>query len=157
MEALHLGVIRMSRLRFAGLALFATMFAQTAIQTASAADDSTGTWLTQAGDAKVKVAKCGGALCGTVVWLRQPMDTDTGKPAVDSKNPNRALATRSIIGLQLFEGMRPDGANKWSGRIYNADDGQSYESHISLASPDTLKVEGCVGSMCGGESWSRAK
>lgn len=136
-----------------GLALAAFMFAQPAF----AADDAAGTWLTQAGDAKVKVSKCGTGLCGTVVWLRQPMDTDTGKPAVDNKNPNRALTARPIIGLQLFEGMRADGANRWSGRIYNADDGQSYESHVSVAGPDTLKVEGCVGSMCGGESWTRAR
>lgn len=126
-------------------------------QPAMAADDPTGTWLTQAGDAKIKVTKCGAELCGTVIWLKQPMDTDTGKPAVDNKNPNRALANRPIIGLQLFEGIRPDGPNKWSGRIYNADDGQSYTSHISVSGPDTLKVEGCVGSLCGGETWTRAR
>jgi uncharacterized protein (DUF2147 family) len=143
----------MSRSRFAGLALTAFLFAQPAL----AADDATGTWLTQAGDAKVKVAKCGGGLCGTIVWLRQPMDTDTGKPAVDNKNPDRALATRPILGLQLFEAMRPDGPNRWSGRIYNADDGQSYQSHISVAGPDALKVEGCVGALCGGETWSRTQ
>jgi uncharacterized protein (DUF2147 family) len=157
MKPTSLGVIMTSRLRFTGLALVALFAAQAAFQTALAADDPTGTWLTQAGDAKVKVAKCGGGLCGTVIWLRQPMDTDTGKPAVDNKNPNRQLANRPIIGLQLFEGMRAEGANKWSGRIYNADDGQSYESHISVAGPDALKVEGCVGSMCGGETWSRTK
>jgi uncharacterized protein (DUF2147 family) len=142
-----------SRLRFACFVLTALVFAQPSF----AADDAAGIWLTQAGDAKVKVAKCGGGLCGTVVWLRQPTDTDTGNPAVDNKNPNRERATRPIIGLQLFEGMRPDGPEKWSGRIYNADDGQSYDSHITVAGTDTLKIEGCVGALCGGETWTRAK
>ena len=115
-----------------------------------------GIWLTQAGDAKVRVSKCGGGLCGVVVWLRDPIDPATGKPQIDDKNSNPALAKRPIIGLSLFAGMRPAGANKWSGQIYNADDGKSYASSISVAGPDALKVEGCVGGLCGGETWSRA-
>jgi uncharacterized protein (DUF2147 family) len=119
--------------------------------------DPTGTWLTQAGDAKVKVTRCGGGLCGVIVWLRQPIDPATAKPAVDDKNPNRALATRPIMGLPLFSGMPSTGPNKWSGPIYNADDGNSYASNISVAGPDSLKVEGCVGSLCGGETWTRSR
>ena len=61
-----------------------------------------------------------------------------------------------MIGLPLFTGMQPAGPNKWSGQIYNADDGKSYASNISVAGPDTLRVEGCVGAaLCGGETWSR--
>jgi uncharacterized protein (DUF2147 family) len=116
-----------------------------------------GIWLTQAGDAKVRVSKCGSGICGVVVWLRDPIDPATGKAQVDDKNSNRALARRPIIGLSLFAGMRPAGANKWSGQIYNADDGKSYASSVSVAGPDALKVEGCVGGLCGGETWSRAR
>ena len=74
-----------------------------------------GIWLTQAGDEKVRVSKCGGGICGVVVWLRDPIDPATGKPQIDDKNSNPALARRPIIGLPLFVGMRPAGANKWSG------------------------------------------
>ena len=117
-----------------------------------------GIWLTQAGDAKVSVSKCGGGICGVVVWLRDPIDPATGKAQVDDKNPNPALARRPIIGLPLFAGMRSAGENKWSGQIYNADDGKSYASTVSVAGPDALKVEGCVGAgLCGGETWSRAR
>jgi uncharacterized protein (DUF2147 family) len=118
--------------------------------------EPTGIWLTQAGDARVRVSKCGGGICGVIVWLRDPINAATGKPEVDDKNPNPALARRPMIGLSLFSGMRPSGPNKWSGQIYNADDGKSYESHISVSGPDTLRVEGCVGVLCGGESWTRA-
>ena len=124
---------------------------------AEAGADPTGTWLTQAGDAKVKVTKCGGGICGAIVWLRQPIDAATAKPALDDKNPNPTLAKRPMMGLPLFSGMQPSGPNKWSGQIYNADDGNSYASNISVASPETLKVEGCVGSLCGGETWTRAR
>ena len=101
------------------------------------AENVNGIWLTQAGDAKVRVSKCGGGICGVVVWLRDPIDPATGKPQVDDKNPNPALAKRPMIGLSLFSGMRPAGPNKWSGQIYNADDGNTYASNISVAGPDT--------------------
>jgi uncharacterized protein (DUF2147 family) len=61
-----------------------------------------------------------------------------------------------MIGLSLFSGMQPSGPHKWSGQIYNADDGNSYASNISVLGPDTLKVEGCVGAICGGENWTRS-
>jgi uncharacterized protein (DUF2147 family) len=115
-----------------------------------------GIWLTQAGDAKVRVRKCGGGICGVIVWLKDPINPATGKPQVDDKNPNPSLARRPMIGLPLFMGMPPAGPNKWSGQIYNADDGNSYASNISVSGPGALKVEGCVGALCGGETWTRS-
>jgi uncharacterized protein (DUF2147 family) len=152
MEALHFGALSMT-FRFAALiVILAALFGTTSAQAQSA----DGTWLTQAGDARVKISKCGGGICGHVVWLREPMDTATGQPATDSKNPNPALAKRSMIGLPLFSGMQPSGPNKWSGQIYNADDGSTYASSVSMTGADSLRVEGCVGALCGGEIWTRA-
>ena len=116
---------------------------------AQAGGEVTGIWLTQAGDARVRVSKCGAGICGVIVWLRDPINAATGKPEVDDKNPNPALARRPMIGLRLFSGMRPVGPNRWSGQIYNADDGNTYASSISVAGPDSLRVEGCVGALCG--------
>lgn len=115
-----------------------------------------GIWLTQAGDAKVRVSRCGAGICGVVVWLKEPIDPQTGKPQLDDKNSNPALQRRPIIGLTLFSGMRPVGPNQWSGQIYNADDGKTYASKISVSGSGTLKVEGCVGTLCGGEEWRRS-
>jgi uncharacterized protein (DUF2147 family) len=123
---------------------------------AQAGGDVNGIWLTQAGDAKVRVSKCGGGICGVVVWLKDPIDPATGKPQIDDKNKNPSLAKRRIIGISLFSGMRSTGPNKWSGQIYNADDGNSYASNVSVTGPDSLKVEGCVGALCGGENWTRS-
>jgi uncharacterized protein (DUF2147 family) len=122
---------------------------------AQGATDPTGVWQTQAGDARVKVSKCGGGICGVIVGLKDPIDPATGKPQVDDKNPNPALKKRPMIGLSLFSGMQPAGPGKWSGQIYNADDGSSYASSVSVAGPNALKVEGCVGALCGGENWTR--
>src|ERR1700723_3894941 len=115
-----------------------------------------GIWLTQAADARVRVSKCGGGICGVIVVLRDPIDPVTGKPAVDDKNPNPALARRPMIGLPLFTGMRPAGPNKWSGQIYDADDGRSSSTGVAVGGRVNLRVGGCVGAFCGGETWSRA-
>lgn len=137
------------------IAVLMVLLAAAPVQAQSAASPD-GIWLTQAGDAKVRVSRCGAGICGVVVWLKEPIDPLTGKPQVDDKNPNPALTRRPIIGLSLFSGMRPSGPNRWSGQIYNADDGKTYASNISVEGPGTLKVEGCVGTLCGGEEWSRS-
>jgi uncharacterized protein (DUF2147 family) len=125
--------------------------------TARADDDASGIWLTQAGDAKVRVSKCGAGICGVVVWLKTPTDPNTGKAQIDDKNKDPSLAKRPIIGLSLFLGMKGAGPNKWTGHIYNADDGGTYASTVSVTGPNSLSVEGCVGALCGGETWTRAK
>jgi hypothetical protein len=33
---------------------------------------------------------------------------------------------------------------------------EAVASSISIAGPDALKVKGCVGGFCGGETWSRS-
>jgi uncharacterized protein (DUF2147 family) len=141
--------------RFAFLiAILAALLAAPSAHAQSASEPS-GVWQTQAGDARVKISKCSGGICGVIVWLKDPINPATGKPQIDDKNPNPALAKRPMIGLPLFSGMRPSGPNKWSGQIYNADDGNSYASSIAVTGADTLRVEGCVGALCGGESWAR--
>ena len=142
--------------RFGFVALLLTALLAASDAKAQASGDPTGIWLTQAGDAKVKVSKCAGGICGVIVWLKDPINATTGKPEVDDKNPNPVLARRPMIGLALFTGMHASAPGQWSGEIYNADDGHTYASHVLVTGPDTLKVEGCVGIICGGETWSRA-
>jgi uncharacterized protein (DUF2147 family) len=137
------------------IAILTALLGATAAK-AQAGGEVSGIWLTQAGDAKVRVSRCGGGICGVVVWLRDPINPATGTPQVDDKNPNPSLAKRPMIGLLLFSGMQASGPNRWSGQIYNADDGNSYASNVSLSGADTLKVEGCVGALCGGENWTRS-
>jgi uncharacterized protein (DUF2147 family) len=154
MQACFLGTPVACRFGFI-VALMAALLAAPPAK-AQTGGEVSGIWLTQAGDAKVRVSKCSGGICGVVVWLREPIDPATGKPQVDDKNHNPSLAKRPIIGLPLFSGMRASAPNKWSGTIYNADDGNSYASNISVSGPDTLRVEGCVGALCGGETWTRS-
>ena len=118
------------------------------------AAEPTGTWLTQQGDAHIRVAHCGKALCGTVVWLKDAIDPQTGKPPVDEHNPDPNKRGRRILGLRIFA-MAPDGQGTWAGSIYNSDDGQSYAGKLLWHSADQLEVQGCAGALCGGEMWRR--
>jgi uncharacterized protein (DUF2147 family) len=137
------------------IAIAATFLFAAPTARAQGAGEPTGVWQTQAGDARVRVSKCGGGICGAIAGLRDPIDPATGKPQLDDKNPDPALRKRPMIGLSLFSAMQPVAAGKWSGQIYNADDGSTYASSISVTGPDILRVEGCVGALCGGETWTR--
>jgi uncharacterized protein (DUF2147 family) len=141
-----------SKLLFA-IAAFFLGFGQVWAETAN---NPQGIWLTQAGDAKIRISHCGTGLCGMIVWLKAPIDPATGKPQVDDKNVNPSLAKRPIIGINIFNRMKSVANNKWSGTIYNADNGKSYSSDVIAAGPRKLEVRGCVMSiLCGGEIWTK--
>ena len=95
-------------------------------------------------------------LCGTVAWLRDPVDAKTGQPPVDSKNPNTSLRTRKILGIRIFS-MEEDATGSWTGGIYNSDDGQTYKGRLAPRGESELEVQGCSGNLCGSEVWTRAK
>jgi uncharacterized protein (DUF2147 family) len=113
-----------------------------------------GTWLTQKADARIHVARCGRALCGTIVWIKDTIDPKTGKPPVDESNPDPAKRHRKIVGLRIFA-MNADGQGNWAGGIYNSDDGQTYAGKLVLRGTNELQVNGCAGVLCGGELWRR--
>jgi uncharacterized protein (DUF2147 family) len=124
-----------------------------AISAAQAAEP-TGTWLTQNGDAQIRVAKCGTSMCGTIVWLRDAIDPATGQPPVDSRNPDPSRHNTKIMGLRIFA-MAPDGNGGYGGPIYNTDDGQTYPAKIMLRADEYLEIQGCSGALCGSELWSK--
>jgi len=115
-----------------------------------------GTWVTEKGEAHVRVAKCGAQMCGTIVWLRDPNDPKTGKPQMDDLNPNPSLRTRPVLGMRIFA-MDQDATGSWTGPIYNSDDGQNYRGRLAPQGADAIEVNGCAGRMCGSELWKRVK
>jgi len=124
---------------------------------AALAASAEGTWLSQDGGTKVRLADCGGKLCGTVIWLNRPNDPATGKPKTDKHNPDPDKRARPLVGLQVTSDLRPDGSNRWSGLIYNADDGRTYTAHFDVETSTRATVQGCVLSvLCKGQRWTRA-
>jgi uncharacterized protein (DUF2147 family) len=125
--------------------------ALTALNGPAIAAEPAGDWLVAEKTAVIRVARCGSALCGRIVWTKGPAGTD-------KNNPDPAKRSRSMIGLEILVNMKPTGGNKWEGEIYNAQDGKTYSGHISLARDNVLHIEGCVlGFLCGGQDWTRTK
>jgi len=124
---------------------------------AATAADPNGTWLTEGGKATVRIANCGGALCGTIAALKEPNDPATGRPQTDKNNPDASKRSRPMIGVQIVLGMKPSGPDKWSGEIYNAEDGKTYSGGLTLMGATSLKLEGCVLKfLCKSQTWTRA-
>lgn len=117
---------------------------------------ASGTWLSENGGTKVRITDCGGKLCGKVVWLKDPVGAD-GKPKTDRHNQDESKRARPLLGVPVVQGMAPSGENKWSGQIYNADDGKTYDAHVTVISDNAMNVQGCVlGILCKSQKWTRA-
>ena len=115
-----------------------------------------GIWTSQERDVRVRLADCGGKICGTLVWLQEAVDPKTGKPKTDRLNPDPAKRTRPLIGLQVVSDFVAAGPNKWTGIIYNADNGHTYRAHLILRGPRTARLEGCMlVVLCMGHTWHR--
>jgi uncharacterized protein (DUF2147 family) len=113
----------------------------------AAAETATGVWRMANGKVTVRVSPCGANLCGTVVGLKKPRD-DEGRPRLDKENPNPALRRRPVIGLTILSNMKVGGQGRWTGTIYNPDDGNTYRSEMRLQNANTMKVDGCVAVFC---------
>jgi uncharacterized protein (DUF2147 family) len=96
--------------------------------------------------AEIRIANCGVMLCGHVAKAR--IDPATGKPARDRLG-------RPLTGVQILRGMRPDGAGRWSGRLYREEDGNLYEGHLVELGPSKIRIEGCALGICGGGELAR--
>ncbi|HXF88717.1 MAG TPA: DUF2147 domain-containing protein [Xanthobacteraceae bacterium] len=123
---------------------------------AAMAADPAGTWLVEDRKAKVRIAPCGDALCGSVAWLSAPLDAQTGKPLTDRLNADPAKRSRPILGLTVLIGMQRNGPDaRWHGRIYNPEDGKTYAGSIEVVGR-RLHVRGCVAFFCETKIWTRA-
>ncbi|MBU3731824.1 MAG: DUF2147 domain-containing protein [Beijerinckiaceae bacterium] len=121
------------------LARISCVFAFAFLAAPVLAQDLAGTtWLRETGASRVKFAPCGEALCGSIVWLKDP------------NGPAK-------LGQQVFFDMKPDGAGQWAGQAFNPEDGKTYSGKMTLSGA-TLTTAGCVfgGLICKSTNWSKA-
>ncbi len=125
---------------------------------ASAADPS-GTWLTEGGKSQVKIVRCGNALCGTIIWLKEPNDPGTGKAKTDFRNQDVSRRSRALIGIEIVLGMQPSGTpDKWTGEVYNPEDGKTYSGSLTMTGINELSLTGCVlAVLCKSQTWTRVR
>jgi uncharacterized protein (DUF2147 family) len=125
-----------------------------------------GTWRTLTGT-EINVQPCGTEFCGTFSFIAIPpgkdadicngmAKTDFATLILDYKNPDQALQTRSLLGLQAVSIKPTNDPNAYTANIYNAEEGQSYDV-LLWTRGDTLTLGGgCLGSMCAvTQDWPR--
>jgi uncharacterized protein (DUF2147 family) len=139
-----------SALPLAAVALSTMLLASGAAHAA----DPVGLWLSQDGDVKMKVSHCGSGICGTIAWLKHPND-ENGKPKLDKNNADAGKRNRPVIGTAVILPMQAESPDKWSGQVYNAEDGKTYSGSFTLAGANKADLKGCVAIICKSKSWTR--
>jgi uncharacterized protein (DUF2147 family) len=96
--------------------------------TTSAATPTTplGVWATEENKGSVRIEQCGENLCGVA----------------------------AKTGEKILINMKPS-ESKWTGRIHDPDSGRTYDSSMTMKGPNTLRIQGCAGLFCGGQTWTR--
>ena len=100
----------------------------------------------------IEFYKCGGdGLCAKITKVTDGQKTD-------DKNPDTAKRGQPIVGLVIMENAKKTGANKWSGTLYNRENGKSYSGSITVKSKDAVDLSGCVALvLCRAVTWTRIK
>jgi len=114
------------------------------LATPGLADPAVGLWQTEP-DRKnltshIRVQTCGSALCGTV------------SKAFDAQGRE---VTTANVGKRLFWDLKPQGGGTYTkGMVYVPLLDVTAQAKAQL-SGDTLKVTGCKGIICDGQTWKR--
>jgi len=105
--------------------------------TQAGAEDVQGVWTRDDGAVKVEFSSCGGAVCGSVSWLK-----------------NAAGAAK--VGQRVFSDMVRADQITWTGKAFNPEYGRTYSGKMVL-SGKKLKTSGCVmgGLICKTVVWVR--
>jgi uncharacterized protein (DUF2147 family) len=92
-----------------------------------------GDWQTE-GKGRVRIGKCGSALCGYVL-----------------------NSSSNEKGEAILINMKPKTERQWTGGVYSQDSGETYYGTMSMTGVDTLRVEACalLRFYCSGNNWSR--
>ncbi|WP_082703607.1 DUF2147 domain-containing protein [Novosphingobium sp. Fuku2-ISO-50] len=109
-------------------------------------DPLRGSWRNPDGSVTIRIDECGARLCG---WV-----TAASSDAIaDAKDGG----TDRLIGAQLFESYRRDGANHWSGEVFVPDLGHRFASHIVLVDRAHARIAGCLLGrfLCQSQIWQR--
>lgn len=125
-----------------------------------ASDDIIGIWEPSHGKGRVKIEKIGEKYFGKVVWIKEPIDPETGQKKLDKMNPDESLRTRKRLGLRVLQDFVPNGDGYWdSGTIYDPETGTTYSCKITMKDKNTLDIRGYVGvSMFGRtDTWKRVQ
>lgn len=104
-----------------------------------------GTWRNPSGSVRIRAARCGKLVCGTIVFANDKAKADAKRGGTDP-----------LIGTQLFEEFTARGPNQWRGRVFVPDMNRRVTGTATLETPNTIRVEGCAAKViCRNQVWTR--
>lgn len=111
------------------------------------APEIVGTYVNETGRTKVKLSECGAGVCGTVVWMKQPVN--------DVNNPDASKRDRPVVGIQAVS-LKAVGDGTYAGTVYDTESGKTYSGKARF-SGQSVELSGCVlgGLLCKGSTWRR--
>jgi len=116
---------------------------------AQKASDLSGVWQTETAGSTVRITRCGGGYCGVIA--------STAGAGLDAQNPDPALRSRKLVGVQIMQAGTPSG-DGFEGSLYNPKDGKTYSGSVTPKGADTIEVAGCVLSvLCKRQTWRRVR
>lgn len=126
----------------------------------SQADAILGKWKNGEGTGIVEIYKTtSGHYAGKIIWLKEPIDPETGKPKLDKRNPDEKKRSVPTLGLINMHGFTYNAEDKvWeNGEIYDPKTGKEYSCKMELKEPNILHVRGFIGvSLIGRtDTWTR--
>jgi uncharacterized protein (DUF2147 family) len=140
----------MRRMWMAAAAVVLALRLASGAAVAQSADEAIGLWLNPENQSNVEFYKCGEGLCAKITKLA----TDGAK--TDEKNTDASKRERAILGLVIMDGAKKSGPAKWSGNLYNPNDGKTYAGTVTVKDKNTLDLSGCVALvLCRTSTWTR--
>ena len=123
---------------------------------AFAASAAEGEWLLGDDAGRVRIAPCPGEankLCGTIIAIKA---RPAGQPAPKTKDGKPTRDPQSMVGQTIMVGFKPNGEGKWNGGKFQfPGSDKSINATLKMNKDGTLRVNGCVLLLCGGQDWRR--
>ncbi|WP_041738848.1 DUF2147 domain-containing protein [Echinicola vietnamensis] len=121
-------------------------------------DKIEGEWFTTDEQAKIAIFRGKEGYNGKVIWLA---DMEEGAEApLDTENEDPSLRERSILGLNILEGLAYEDGEWVDGELYDPESGKIYRCLARFKrDEDQLEVRGYLGMPAFGKSvlWERVK
>jgi len=74
---------------------------------------------------------------------------------LDDENPDEALRSRHLLGLQVLYGFQAKDGEWTDGTVYDPKIGKTFKAKLIRIEDSTLKMDGCIGRFCKKEMFSQ--
>lgn len=105
-----------------------------------------GLWRNPSGNVEVRIEECGPKVCGRVASASDRAKADAARGG----HPD-------LIGMDLFEDFKRDGANTFRGRVFVPDINRRFSGKLTIKDENRIRVRGCLtrNTGCRSQTWTR--